>query len=165
LGWLDRFRKVRISPEDLAQSLFDVFVQEGCDEQLTERARVPEELRPRFDQKIELYSEALMLMVLASESQAHASFKRVLLSYEAIVFGVSPAISGFEKVTAIRAAMKDLNSLFGNDAARHELRWSLAWFQEIGHGESNPIVLALFATFWMDRYIAATKSVREFALI
>lgn len=163
MSWLDRFRKVRISPEALAQSLFDVFVQEDCNEQLTERARVPEELLARFDEKIELYNEALVLMVLASESQIHAGFERVLQAYEAIIFGVSPMASGFDKAITIRSAMNDLNTLLGNGAARRELSWSMAWFEEVGHRETNPAVLSLFAAFWMDRYIAAVKSTKEFA--
>jgi hypothetical protein len=162
LSWLDRFRKVRISPEALARSLFDVFVGDGSAEQLAERDRVPVGLQPRFDQKIELYHEALVLMVLIAHSEKKRGFERVLQAYEAIILGPSPTASGLEKLQNVKAAMADLNAILKDEARGHELGWSMAWFQEIGHRETNPVVLSLFAGFWMDRYIAAVKSVREF---
>jgi hypothetical protein len=162
LSWLDRFRKVRISPEALARSLFDILVGEGSAEQLTERDRVPVELQLKFDQKIELYHEALVLMVLIAQSEKKRSFERVLQSYEALIFGPSATISSLEKVQVVKAAMADINALLSGRG--NGPRWSMAWFQELGHIETNPVVLSLFAISWMDRYIAAVDCVRKFSV-
>ncbi len=101
-------------------------------------------------------------MALISESQNNKSFERVLESYEALILGISPTAFGLGKLQVVKAAMANLNALLEDGAKGHELSWSMAWYQEVGHRETNPVVLSLFAGFWMDRYIAVVKSVREY---
>lgn len=70
----------------------------------------------------------------------------------------TPTPDGMTKLEALRTAMRHINSLVSE---RREISWSMAWLEDIGHTETNPVTLALFATFWMDFYIAAAKSLAD----
>jgi len=144
-----------------AKSLYEVFVQERSGKGFEEAASIPLELEPNFNAKVDLYREALLLMVLVSESQKQKGLQQLLHSYESLVFGTALTVSGLQKVDAAKAAMADLAMLLNSDGNRRELSWGMLWFQDIGHSETNPVRLALFASEWMDEYIALVKTIRQ----
>ena len=164
-------RRLRTSPVMLAASLHQM--AERDDPQVApETFRLPEAFHDRFREKILLYREANILLVLMdrvnpSRDGRDPLFEPVFWEYERIVFWELPRIFGesFNPDRAARrqsvaVALRDLNVRMhppiGN---RYDfaLSWSRDWFAGIGHNEINPATLARFSSFWSSEYTAVQK--------
>jgi hypothetical protein len=148
--------------EEVAKSLYETFVQERSGEGFPEESgSVTRELRPKFYERVDLYREALLLLALITESKSRTEFKQVLQSCEGCVFGSTPTDAGIQKLDVIRAAMADLTRLLKPPGRPREFTWAMEWFRAIGHTETNPVCLALFAHTWMDEFLAVVKTIKE----
>ena len=150
-------RKRRVESEELARSLEKEFVATtpAC---AAKGLEITQENRARFEEKARLYSEAVILLILASAEQKSAGFAAVREHFERLVF--PPTKEDGQAVLAdIKTAMRGFRSLIEQ---KKEISWAHAWLQEAGVIETNPATLALFASYWMDLYAIVTKALREF---
>jgi hypothetical protein len=79
------------TPETIAQSLHEVVVEERAEDDLPQQFGIPETTVSEFRAKVRLYREAIILMLLLSESGSRDRFKEVLVAYETIIFGSIPS--------------------------------------------------------------------------
>ena len=180
-------RKQRVPPDELARSLYDMFVQERSRrDELLDKGWIPSTTRSRYLEHTHIYRKAAILLALISEAEQRPNFEPVLQSYEAIIFGPAPTPAGIEAVGAVKSAMKDMGRLLacatndgtkkvtslelydsssGTFASKGNLTpfvWAMEWFREIGHEENNPVTLMAFARSWMDEYATVVESLRKF---
>ena len=88
-------------------------------------------------------------------------FMHILRSYERLIFPSTPSPAGMAKLEQLKDAMRQLSELVEPDRERNELSWSMRWLTGIGHPETNPPTLTLFAVYWMNNYIAVAKSLKD----
>ena len=150
-------RKRRIESKELARSLEEEFVV-ATPARVAKGLDITDENRARFEAKARLYSEAVILLILASEERKSASFAAVREHFERLVFPPTKE-EGQAILEDIKAAMRSFSSLIEE---KKEMSWSHAWLHESGVSQTNPASLALFASFWMDFHIVVTKALREF---
>ena len=160
---------LRTSPEVIAVSLYEVLVQESCQNEcktlLEQAERMPSPTaRSKFFAKVETYRKAVVLMALISVARKRQEFEQVLQAYEVLVFGPAPTPSSRKTLDAVKAAMADLQQLFHGAGGLAGAAWSRAWIEAIGYTENNPVRLSLFAWSWMDDYIAAVRAIQKFSV-
>ncbi len=150
-----------MSPKLIAKSLHDR--AEKGEPQVAVDPHLPETVRARFQQKVFLYREVIILLALLDRirppgdgGSADPQFKAIFSEYEGIICAESAdSPSGAAKRQSVKAAVEDLNALlhrqWGNryDVARD---WGEKWFADIGHHEMNPEIVSRFSTFWFDEY-------------
>ena len=100
-------------------------------------------------------------MLLLSHAQKETKYEEVLKSYESRILPSTPTPEGMTKLEALKTAMQHIEELVDPKTERRELSWSMAWFNDISHAETNPATLALFSTYWMDYYIAVAKALAD----
>ena len=138
--------------DDIAQDLLKIMVEE--EREAPDRFNIPPELSVAFRAKMRLYREALVLMLLMSQVRKESGYEKVLQGYERLVIGPASTPESLAKLDALKAAMRDLRDLlFAEDQGR-PLTWSRTWLTALGHEETNPVDLTLFATGWMTRAAA-----------
>jgi hypothetical protein len=103
---------------------------------------LPEDRKAAFQGKIFLYCQAAVLRVLLIERQKNDGYEELLREFEKLIFPPKPTADGMTKLEAVKSAMKELDELFSE---KKELSWCMKWFRGIGHEETNPAILALFA--------------------
>lgn len=155
-------RRRRIAPGELAQSLHEVFVQEQSNDDGPTPFEIPQALVSPFRAKVTLYREAVILMVLLSESRKRSAYREVLSAYEELVLGPKATPAGLEKLEALKVAMADLGRLIHPQGQKMELTWSSEWLKDIGHIDYNPARTTVFALSWMRRYCTIVELIREF---
>jgi|SRR5580704_14210698 hypothetical protein len=160
--WLTRNEK--IAPLDAARILHEVFVQEKHDDEASGQFEIPEDLVSQFRAKVTLYREALILMILISESQAKGIYRQTLCAYEELVLGPSPTTPGLEKLVALKAAMADLENLISPKGEAKEFTWSREWLSDIECPAHNPAGTLMFALFWTGQYRAIVAGIRKLKL-
>ena len=67
-------------------------------------------------------------------------------------------------LSQIQLSMSELKDLLFSEGNTKELSWARFWFESIDVEIINPADLTLFATYWMDLYIATTKTLRDFKI-
>jgi hypothetical protein len=150
-------RKRRVESSELARSLEEELV--ATTPALAARGlNITKENRARFDEKARLYSEAVILLILAKEEEQNASFAVVREHFERLVFPPTKEDGGQAVLADIKTAMRGFSSLIEE---KKEMSWSHNWLHEAGVDETNPATLALFAAHWMDFYIVAAKALQE----
>jgi hypothetical protein len=159
MAWFTR--KQRIAPRDIAEILHEIFVREKRDDKWSELCQIPQNLVSPFRTKVTLYREALILMILLSESQRTSTHKQTVCAYEELVLGPSPSSAGLEKLDRLKAAMADLDRLIHPGTRYSELSWSSEWLSGIGHREYNPARTALFAVLWTSQYRAVIEAMKK----
>jgi hypothetical protein len=157
-------RKQRVAPAELARSLYEVFVEEQCDDEGLTQFEIPEADVPGFRAKVTLYREAVILMVLRSESRRQNQYREVLSAYEELVLGPERTPAGLKKLDALKAAMADLERLIHPQDASMDPTWSSEWLKDIGHVDYNPARTLLFAMSWTTQYSTIVESIRAFEL-
>ncbi len=163
-----------MSAAQLAEDLFRIMVEEEPEsskslfrvaEEDTDRTqpavRISGTVWPRFRDKMRLYREATVLMFLLSQAQKERRYDEVLKSYEGLIFPGVATPQGIAKLEALRAAMQDISRLVDAHGERKQFSWSAVWLNELGHTESNPVTLSLFALFWMEYYSAVAGCLAE----
>jgi hypothetical protein len=161
VSWLHSFRRKKISADLFARTLYEGLIQGRSGEKLAAESRIPPSIRARFTAKVAIYREAVLLMTLMSWAEKRAEFKKVLHSYEGIVFGAEATPCGLDNVAILKTGMHALAELIEGGGQGKELIWSIAWFRDIGHDEHNPLELALFAAAWMDEYIMVANTIED----
>lgn len=150
-----------IRAEDIVKNLYEGFVQERSGDEFSDESNnLPPELRGKFQARIHLYREAMLLLALIAESKIRPELEPVLQLCERYVFGADPTKAASDKLNAIKAGMSRLAHLL-NPGNPRQLTWGVEWFLEMGHTAVNPVHLTLFVTAWMDDYIALVKTIRE----
>ena len=176
-AWLKIIEKKRLlsaSPVMIAASLHQM--AEKDDPQVApETFRLPEAFHDRFREKMFLYREANILLVLVdrvnpSRDGRDPLFEPVFWEYERIIFRESSDhFGGLSDHPILRAARRQsvmavlqdlkvrIHPPMGNkfDIARD---WSRNWFAGIGHNEINPATLAWFSEFWSREYTAVQRA-------
>ena len=150
MGWFKRDRRQAVSAREIADTLFQVLVEDELDVGHPKRFNVPSPLWPPFREKMRRYREAGTLMLLGVQAQQEAAYAEVLRAYEALILPSTPTPAGLRKLDGLKAAMRDLGALLQPEGERRQLSWSMAWLDGIGHIEANAAVLTLFAIYWMD---------------
>lgn len=159
--WVWYRGKQPIAADELAQNLYEAFVQEVNVREQVSRFEIPERLVSRFCTKLTLYHEAVILMALISRAKDNPAFLGVLAAYEEIVVGPAPTPGALEKLEALRHAMADLQGLLHDGA---ELTWSSEWLAEIGHVDHNPARTMLFAMLWTTLYKTTWEAIVRFSV-
>jgi hypothetical protein len=153
------------TPETIAQSMHEVVVEERAEDNLPQQFGIPEAALSDFRAKVTIYREAVILMLLLSESESQAKLKGVLVAYEKIVFGSIPSPISLQKLNAVKSAMSNLNSLLDLEKKTKEFTWAKEWLNEVGHDEYNPVTLSMFAVHWMDEFVSVGKSIQDLEFI
>lgn len=146
------------SAAEKAEALFQVGAVEASNSATPESFHLPASIWPRLLPKFRLYCEALILMVLLQKAESDRGYEDLLVSYERIIFPEAPTNDGIARLEELKLAMKDIAALVEQEKP---FSWSRNWLGGIGHEEHNPVVLEIFALYWMDAYIAAHKSITE----
>jgi hypothetical protein len=141
--------------------LHEVFVQEQSNDDEPTQFEIPQALVSPFRAKVTLYREAVILMVLLSESRKRSAYREVLCAYEELVLGPKATRAGLEKLEALKVAMADLGRLIHPQGQKMELTWSSEWLKDIGHIDYNPARTALFAVLWTSQYRAVIEAVKK----
>jgi hypothetical protein len=157
-------RQQKIAPLDAARILHEVFVQEKHDDEASGQFEIPEDPVSQFRAKVTLYREALILMILFSESQAKSVYRQTLCAYEELVLGPSPTTPGLEKLLALKAAMADLGNLITPKGEAKEFTWRREWLSDIDCPAHNPACTLMFALFWTGQYRAIVAGIRKLKL-
>ena len=105
--------------------------------------------------EVKLYEQAVVMVAIIGYSRAHPEFEALLTEYLRKLTGVGPALN---------AAGARVVELIDPNGARKAPSWSMAWLQRIGLQETNVVRLSLFATYWVNKYIAVVKSLDDFRL-
>ncbi len=172
MSWFSRGRRHTVPAAQLAEDLFRIeeepesskslFRVAGEDTDRTQPAvRMSGMVWPRFRDKMRLYREAIVLMLLSSQAQKERGYNEVLKSYERLILPGAATPQGIAKLEALQAAMQDISRLVNDHGERKEFSWSAAWLNEVGHTESNPVTLSLFALFWIKYYSTVAGSLAE----
>jgi hypothetical protein len=139
----------------VARQIYLVSVEDAPKETLKHfRSRIPDDKHDLFLWKLYLYCEAAALRILLTENEKDPRYDELVREFEKLVFPCGASQEGASKLEAIKFAMKELDRLFSE---KKELSWSRRWFNEIGHDETNPAALSMFALFIMED----TTSLRE----
>ncbi len=149
------------TPETIAKSLHEVVVEERSEDDLPQQFGIPEVAISEFRAKVRLYREAIILMLLLSESESQAKFKEVLVAYEKMIFGSIPSPMSLQKLNAVKSAMSNLNAFLNPEGKPKEFTWAREWLHEVGHDVFNPVTLSLFAVHWMDEFVSVGKSIKD----
>ncbi len=152
-------KRNKILPSELAQVLFDVFIEDSKFDQIADLS-LDEAQAERFHSKMRFYRIALTLKILSIEEKTDAGFYAVRLSLEARTLPLTQSAS-VPYVTALRVAMEDLANLISSKNAGQSILWAQNWFNDIGINESNPIICFLLSLKWMDAFPVVTKMLRE----
>jgi hypothetical protein len=159
--WFTRDGRDKVPADQIAQSLFQVMVEEEPEPAHPKQYDLPRAFWPQFRGKMRLYREAIVLNLLLSQAQKDKRYEEVLKSYERLIFPSTPSPEGMVKLEALKHAMERISELIDPGGERKPLSWSMAWLADIGHEATNPVTLTLFATYWMDTYIAVAKSLAD----
>src|SRR5437773_4329806 len=106
LRWFSRDRKIRSLPDSIAADLFQEMVKKQSRTEQPKRYSIPRAFWPGFRMKMQLYHEALVLLLLLSEAQDDRRYEEVLRSYEKLIFPSKPTPEGLEKVDKLKVAMR-----------------------------------------------------------
>jgi len=161
VSWFARHRKVESLADSMAAHLFESMVQDQTKGEDPKSYQIPTAILGDFRAKMQLYREALVLLVLSSEARNDTRYDEVLKSYERLILPGTPTPEGLEKVDKLNDAMRDLSSLISGSHKRREAYWAKDWMNSIGHEEWNPVILMLFSSYWMQNYIAIASSLKE----
>jgi hypothetical protein len=162
MGWLRRDKTETIGADYLANLLNNEFILTQDQRFQPQYYGVPEKFHGPFVTKMKLYREALILMVILGRVQNDEANKPLLTEYERIILpGDAPTPEGFEKMHAIKEAMKDLRDLFHSVAKPNGLPWCTNWFLEAGITQTAPLMDILLNTVWMNEWLAAQKSLDQ----
>ena len=155
-------KKVEASPDEIAAVFLSEFV---ADDDLAPSIELEfsADQQQQYISRCKLYRLALVLMILMNEERENSKALHVRESVEARVFGL-PDDQSRTLLKQVQNSMSDLRALLAQKGNRKELSWARSWFQAIGIDVINPVDLTLFASNWMDQYIAATKSLRNFTI-
>ena len=161
--WFFGRRKVKAPPDEIADSFLSEFVENDNLAPSIELDLTPEQ-QQCYRSKCKIYRLALVLMALMNDEHENPAVLQVRQSIETKVFHL-PDEHSCPLLQHVQSAMTDLQALLGPNDNRRELSWARAWFEAIGVDATNPADLVLFSCSWMDDYVAATKSLREFRIL
>ena len=154
-------KKIRSTPNDIAQALLDEFVNQTDDEpEYLPAWYTDEKLVEAYQAKAQLYRLALVLYVLQSEEQNNHKFVAVRDAFEGLIFTMSEEEAA-PLIKQIDFAIKDLCEIFPPDEARPNA-WATNWFEEIGINEGNPFTLLLLIVKWTGLCTSLVDTIREF---
>jgi hypothetical protein len=156
-----------LKPEVLAETLFSELIQRRhCD--VPEETHVNDAAVPALEEKIRLYQYVTILLAILGEAAKRPEFNAVREHFERLYF---PPSFDFDTLWDVRAAMEDLSTLLtlheteGTDTSRaagKAMLWARDWLSRIGIDENNPVTLHLLSLRWMDYYIMAVTSLKDF---
>lgn len=149
------------NPEVLAELLFQEIAQAELGPAEPREFHLPRTVWPQFRDKMRLYRTAAVLMCLISHARSKPEDENVLRAYESLIFPPTPTQSGMATLEALRHAMKQLANLVDPNGERKTLSWSADWLRGIGHEETNPMTLTIFATYWMNTYIMVCETLKK----
>jgi hypothetical protein len=125
----------------IAQQLYLVFVRDHAKGLFDPtRLHIPEDKRELFFRKISFYCEAAVLRVLLTERATDGRYEELVQEWEKLIFLSQPSDQVAEKVEAIKAVMIELGELFTEEKP---FSWCRRWWEDVGHDETNPALLAL----------------------
>ncbi|MBL7184921.1 MAG: hypothetical protein ISS70_01235 [Phycisphaerae bacterium] len=156
-------RKAKLTPDEIAGVFLSEFVANDDLAPSNELDLSPEQ-QQQYASKCKLYRLALVIMTLMNEERNNPKVLLVRESIESKVFCL-PDDQSHALLSQIQSSMSDLQKLLLPDGNPKELSWARSWFESIHIDAINPVDLTLFASSWMDQYIAATKSLRDFKIV
>ena len=106
------------------------------------RIYLPHDKKSLFFSKIYLLCEASALRVILIERQNKSAYEELFKEFERLIFPAEPTPEAMRKLEAIKSAMLQLDEFF---TEKRELSWCRGWLKEIGHDETNPETLVIFA--------------------
>jgi hypothetical protein len=152
-------RKRKVDPNELAQSLVTEFVDDTTFDDRPQ-LELTADIEPHYRAKSRLYRIAIVLMALMSHEQRNPKFSTVRLSFEALVFPQTQA-KGYRLLQSVRSAMQNLSELLWPTDNPKELSWAVAWLQDVGITDVNPVDIVLFSKRWMDSYVMIANVLDE----
>jgi hypothetical protein len=153
---------LRFTPAVIAEQLHLILAKEDDPQAAPEffHLDLAKAVHDRFREKVFLYREASVLLVLLTRAQKDPLFEQTLREYERILFPTSPETpAGATRLQAVKAAMKDLQALI--DAIAHDgpkFTWAQDWFASIGHHETDPITNAKLSLYWSHKYVGTHET-------
>src|SRR5882672_40847 len=152
-------RKRKVDPNELAHSLVTEFVDDTTFDDRPQ-LELTADIEPHYRAKSRLYRIAIVVMALMSHEQRNPKFSTVRLSFEALVFSQTHA-KGYRLLQSVRSAMQNLSELLWPTDKSKELSWAVAWLQDVGITDVNPVDLVLFSKRWMDSYVMIANVLEE----
>ena len=122
--------------------------------------RVPEGAWPRFAAKLRLYREASILMRLSALAKTHPEYEDLLVAFEDLIYSADNQQIVI-KVEALKYAMMKLHELVSMES-KAEFHWSMDWLQGLGYSETNPVILAQLALYWLSHAGMVSEALSEF---
>lgn len=153
-------RRNQLSGQQMARILHEILVLEPYPPLDAHHFNVPEAAMERYLERVLLYREALVLLLLVERgptSPAHPT----LVKYEQILFGGLRLGPAADRAMSVKRAMNDLADLLIRPGERRELSWGRRWIAEIGYDETDPATLVLFYVTWAKVFIQARESLEE----
>lgn len=155
-------KKPKIKAAEAAEMLFNELVKKRV-VYLPSDFHVAETAISRFENKVELYQFAVVLMALLGEEQSDPKFVPVRECLEVISFPASQN-ERMSFLSDVKTAVMDLDDLLHpneKEKTTDPCSWASGWFENIGVNESNPAVLAVFASSWVRHYVAVVNALRD----
>jgi hypothetical protein len=115
----------------------------------------------RFQEKAYQYRIASVLIALMREEQRDPKFIAVRTQFERRIFPATPD-EGVLLLDRIRSAMDDLSALLFPSGQPREMSWARNWLLDIGINVSNPVSFVLFAMYWVNYQVTASKALQSF---
>jgi hypothetical protein len=148
--------------EEIAKSLFQIMVQDMAESTPPSQFGVPDSLRQEFHEKIQLYCEANVLLLLLSQAEKGKKYEQVLRAFEGRILPSRPSHYGATKLEVLKKAMKQISEVAQPQGEAKPLSWGMDWFADIGHEEVNPATLTLFAAYWISAFVAVGEAMKDF---
>jgi len=158
MAWFKRDTRHAAPPEEIAQSLWQILVKETADKFDPGKFLLPQSIALQLRSKARIYLEAAVLHALLQQTEKEPSYESVLRAYEQLIFPAQPDYDGMKTLQACKSAMQDLVVLVRPEGSK-PLSWSMAWLSGIGHEETNPATLTLFANYWLSFLATVIESV------
>ncbi len=159
MSWFSRDKRNKVPAAEIAASIFQAFV-EG-DEAMAEKWGVPPEFATRFRDESRLYREALVLLVLGTQTGKEEVYEKVLNEYEKIILPSQSTAAGLRRIEELRFAMNELDRLLQPEQKRQSSTWAGDWFKRLGCEQYNPAVLMWCANWWMTTHVEVSRVVNE----
>jgi len=161
-GWMRLFRRKSLISakvaEEVATAMWNEFV---LDEYAPRNVGVPEELAGVYEDKNRVYKSALVLLNLVALEGTRSEIGLVTRAYERLFLPQTPTPAGLRILANVKEAMADLGRLMGGESAVGSMNWAESWLANMGVEQRNPVILALFARYWMDAQIMCARVLSE----
>ena len=151
-----------VSNRTIVVMLYQVLVTDRPDDELLKTISLPENFLPAFREKVKLYREAMIRVVLRSKCKKETAFDHVLAHYDQLLFEWVLPRNDIAKENAFNAALKDIERLMNPPADEGPFAWGIDWFYQMSPHIMDPVSALSFAQAWKQEYAAFEKEIEGF---